>query len=221
MLHKINPNEIDRKILKEAVEALKNGKIIIYPTDTAYGIGCDATNEKAVGKVYQVKRRGKMKSLPVIIADLKMAEKFFILNRKEKELARKFWSAETLHCNVSAEKQLGKLSLVLKVKSDEDGKIMFAEGVMANDKTIAVRVPNSPWAQMLSLKLGGPIISTSANLSGAASCYSLKEIQKSGMINRDVDLILDAGQIPVIPTSTIVRIKGNEVEILREGSARI
>ncbi|MFH1030733.1 MAG: L-threonylcarbamoyladenylate synthase [bacterium] len=217
MLHKINPNEIDRKILKEAVEALKNGKIIIYPTDTAYAIGCDATNEKAVEKVYQVKRREKMRSLPVITADLKMAEKFFLFNKKEKELAKKFWpDIETFQCNTGED--IGKLSLVLKIKPNKDKKIIFPLNVMANDQTIAVRAPNSLWSRSLSSKLDSPIISTSANLSGAGSCYSLNEIGKSGMVSRDIDLILDAGQLPVIPTSTIVRVKGNKVEILREGS---
>src|SRR4030042_4143984 len=155
MIYKINPNKIDRKILKEAVEGLRNGEVIIYPTDTAYGLGCDAANEQAAGKIFSIKGRSMAKSLPVVVADLKMAEEFFILNKKERELAKKFWPKGSDLLRGQTPNSLGKLSLVLKVRSE----FMFPRTVMASDNTIAVRVPNSLWARMLSSELERPIIS--------------------------------------------------------------
>ncbi|MFH0853938.1 MAG: L-threonylcarbamoyladenylate synthase [bacterium] len=212
MLYKINPNKIDRKILKEVVEWLKNGKVIIYPTDTSYALGCDATNEKAVVKIFKIKRRKKNKSLPVIVADLKMAEKFFILGKKEKELGKKFW--RNFDENAS---EKGKLSIVLMVKKNT----VISKFAIAQDNTVATRVPNSLWARGLSLALKNPIISTSVNLSGMEACYGINEIKKSGIEYKNIDLILDAGKLPYVAPSTIVRVKGGRVEVLRNGSAKM
>lgn len=211
--NKINLNKLDKRIIKEAVDILNNGGVIIYPTDTAYALGCDAGNENAAAKVLKIKKRKNAKSLPVIVSDIKMAKKFFFLNNKEAKLAKKFWPIYGFKL-ISPNK--GKISLVLP------SSISMAKNVMANDNTIAVRVPLSKWAQELAFRLGRPIVSTSANLSGANACYTIQDIEKS-LDNRlkQVDLLLDAGELCKVLPSTIVRVKEEEIEILREGSAKV
>ncbi len=249
MLYKINKNKIDERILKEATEVMRNGGVIIYPTDTAYALGCDAGNEEAAEKIFKIKKRDMGKSLPVIVGDLGMAAEFFKFSKKEKELAEKFWpdSVET-HCDASLRRickspsnespyvetqnlaslqprtnfkrgtdKKGKLSLVLKAKKNA----AIAKPVIAPDGTVAVRVPESLWSRALSLELGRPIISTSANIAGAGSCYSVREIKNTGVDYENIDLILDAGKLSRVLPSTIVRVKNNKIFVLREGSVKI
>lgn len=236
MLYKINKNKITEKILEEAIEVLNNGGVIIYPTDTAYALGCDAFNGEAVKKIFKIKERDENKSLPVIATDLRMAEKFFIFSKKEKELAKKFWAdtspktagrplpamSGTSPRGTGCKKKIidarsGKLSIVLKVKKNTP----IAKMAMAKDGTVAARVSNSLWPQKLSLAIGNPIISTSANMAGTGSCYSVGEIKKTGVEYKNIDLVLDAGKLLRVTPSTIVRVKKGNVEILREGSVEI
>lgn len=213
MVYKINLNKLDEKIIKEAVGILNNDGVIIYPTDTAYALGCDAGNEDAAAKVLKIKKRKNKKSLPVIVSDIKMAKKFFFLNNKEAKLAKKFWP---IYGFKFISPNQGKVSLVLPSSTG------IAKNVMANDKTIAVRVPLSKWAQELAFRLGRPIVSTSANLSGAEACYAMQDIEKSFNNKlKQVDLLLDAGELSRVLPSTIVRVKEDEMEILREGSAKV
>ncbi|MFH0856874.1 MAG: L-threonylcarbamoyladenylate synthase [bacterium] len=217
MLYKINKNKIDEKILNETVDILKNGGVIIYPTDTAYALGCDAGNENAAEKIFKIKKREKGKSLPVIVGDFTTAEVFFNFSKKEKELAEKFWSGTGFKEGTADELEKGKLSIVLKARKN----VKIAKSVMAEDGTVAVRVPNSIWARVLSLKLGNPLISTSANAAGAGSCYRIMEIKKTELDLSSIDLILDAGILPRVMTSTIARVENNKILILREGGVKI
>ncbi len=226
MVYKINKNKIDENVLEKAVDILRSGGVIIYPTDTAYGLGCDATNEMAVEKIYKIKQRTKAKSMPVIAGSFSMAEKYFIFLEKEKELATKFWLNTPLAPRPSGvfgralkggTAGKGKLSIVLKVKKN----IKIAKSVMAEDGTAAVRVPDSLWACALSLKLGKLIVSTSANLAGVDSCYSIGGIKKTGVDFNDINIILDGGILPRVMPSTIVKVKDGKVKILRKGSVGI
>jgi len=218
---KIHSDTANAGILKQAVNVLKNGGIIIYPTDTAYAMGCDACNQEAVDKIFSIKGRAKSKSMPVIVADMEMAEKFFIMNEKEKELGNKYWKARSEERSIErSNNEIGKLSLILK-----SGIINFAKGVAAEDGTIAVRVPNYLWAQELSHKLGGPIVSTSANFSGQGACYSVNEIKESfeyfDECEKLIGMILDAGEIYKVMPSTIVKIENDEIKVLRKGDINI
>ncbi len=217
MIYKIDKNKIDEKILNETVGILRNGGIIIYPTDTAYAFGCDATNEAAADKIYRIKQRTKAKSMPVIAGSFEMVEDFFLLNKKEKEIGKRFWLNTPLPPLKGGTMGKGKLSIVLSVKKN----VAIAESVIADDGTVAARVPDSLWACGLSLKLKKPIVSTSANLTGTDSCYSLDEIKKTGVAYDKIDLILDAGALSRVMPSTIVRVRNGKVEVLREGSGGI
>lgn len=212
-----NQNEI----INLAVDALNKGWVFIFPTDTAYGMGCDAANEDAVKKIFIIKKRSKIKSLPVIAANLALAKKFFIFSKKEEILAKKYWAIQGTRRGGLA----GKLSLVLRIKTPLAPLYdKLARGVVAKDGTVAVRAPNYALVQKISFRLGRPIVSTSANLSGKDSCYSIDEVKRNFFGDQDrmnlIDLIIDAGELPKVPVSTVARVKDNEIEILREGGIK-
>lgn len=190
LLTRINSKKIDRGALQNAVAVLKRGGLVVYPTETAYALGCDARNQSAIRKILSVKRRDAKKSLPLIAASAKMARRFVTLDRYALMLADAFWP--------------GPLTLVAPRIS----------GSKETDTT-ALRVSPAPWAKALSLAINGPIVSTSANLSGEQARYDAASVLRD--LGALPDLVLDAGPLKGTRPSTIVRAHGGFVEILREG----
>lgn len=201
------------------VKYLEKGSIMIYPTETAYAIGCDSANQKAVEQVFKIKKRPKSKSLPLIAGSLAMVERYCVMSEAEKELARKHWP--------------GPLTLILKVKStlsrgaagDGASPLALAESVITKDGTAAIRVSANKIARGLSQGLGRPIVSTSANVSGQGECYSIKEVKKQlGGIDGGGGyelLIIDGGQLKKRKPSTIAKIKDGKLRIVRQGEIKI
>lgn len=193
---------VARTDYKKIGTLLRAGGVVVYPTDTAYALGCDATNQDAVKKVFTIKTREQAKSLPLIAADLKMVERFFMLSDAERSLAHRYWP--------------GPLTLVLSVR----GTALTPE--IIRESRAAVRVPNSAVAQAISAACGAPIVSTSANISGGATPYSVSAIQDLLVSGRDaIDVIIDAGTLPERPVSTIVSLTEQGMDILRQGELRI
>jgi L-threonylcarbamoyladenylate synthase len=191
----------DADSLKKTVSLLRNGGIIVYPTDTAYGLGCDALNKKAVKRIYKIKNRPRGKPLPVIAGSLNLAKKFFRFSKKELQLAKKYWP--------------GPLSLVLTAIYSPP----YCKGELEGVTGVVVRVPNSKIARFLSSKIKRPIISTSANISGKGECFSVKDVLKQFENKKyQPDLILDAGKLTRRKPSTIIQVKNGKIEILRRGS---
>ncbi|RLG10691.1 threonylcarbamoyl-AMP synthase [Candidatus Pacearchaeota archaeon] len=190
--------------LNKAVKVLKRGGVIAYPTDTAYGLGADPFNQKAVLKIFKIKKRDKKQSLPLIAANLKMVKEYGILRGKALSLAKKYWP--------------NSLTLVIKVISKKEK--IFSNYVIKNKK-IAIRVPRNSIARKISALLGVPIISTSANLSGKPMCYSGKEIKEQFRGKKfKPDYILNAGFLKKSKPSTIVEVKNGKIKILRLGSIK-
>ncbi|MFA4820240.1 MAG: L-threonylcarbamoyladenylate synthase [Candidatus Aenigmatarchaeota archaeon] len=176
----------DKKALTRAAIVLSSGGIIIYPTETIYGIGADATNDKAVKKVMQIKKRAKSKHMLIAFSDLKMAKKYLVITKRAEKLATAFMP--------------GPLSLIVETKSMPKRRVGF-------------RIPDNKFILSLSKKLGKPITSTSANLSGSENLYKIKDI--INVFDGKVDLIIDAGSIPKRKASTLYdTIEG---KIVREG----
>jgi len=180
--------------IKVAIRKIKNGEIIVFPTDTVYGIGCDPYNENAVLRLYEIKKRKKTKSFPILGLSQTELEKIAEFNALEKKIAEKFWP--------------GQITLVLKVK---DEKIRQSLGL---DKKIAVRVPNNRCVLSL-LKECKLLVGTSANISGTAPFTDPNECSKDLI---KYDLLIDGGIIPSRKESTIVEIVGDDIKILREGN---
>ncbi len=187
--------------MTKAASILKNGGVIVYPTDTAYAIGCDATNESAVKKIFEMKGREQSKTLPLIAGSVEMAKAWAEMSKKSQKLAQEHWP--------------GPLTLVLPAK-----KQMLKQ--VQHDGFIAVRVPDSKTARDLSKALGAPLVSTSANKSGEPSCYSVDAVKESlGDAFNGVDFVVDEGELPASDVSTIAKVWDNEVTVIRPGAVTL
>ena len=190
----------DARIVRRAVQHLAAGGLVVYPTETAYALGADATNFAAVKTIFAVKERSAKKTVPLIVASLVMARTFASFSPRALQLARTYWP--------------GPLTLVLP----KSGKRLAAS--VCSRGAIALRVSSEPIARLLAAKLGNPIVSTSANRSGRGARYSARVVQKEFSKSRYPMLVLDAGRIPRRKPSTIVRV-GRTITMLRQGSVKI
>lgn len=182
--------------IDRAIEILKSGGIVAYPTDTVYGVGADAFNIEAVGKIFEVKKRPRGMPLPVLIADAaQVAMVASSVSECAQLLMRHFWP--------------GGLTLVLPRLSSLPGV------VTADGDTVAVRVPNHIVPLTIIRRLGKPIIGTSANVSNKPSPMTAEEVAQQ--LGDKVDLIIDMGRCPGGIESTVVDVTGGVPVILRRG----
>ena len=191
------------KQIEAAVNVLRQGGVVVFPTETAYGLAADATDPRAVRRVYQIKGREPGKTPPLIVADRAMAEEYVEILEALHTLADAHWP--------------GALTVVGKV-----GKGL-ASGVVRADGTVAVRVSAHPVARALSKGLGLPIVATSANVSGLAPCYSVRTFRRQlrAAGHPEPDAVVDVGPIPRRKPSTIVTVKRGKTVILRQGSVKL
>ena len=180
--------------VQKATNALNDGAIIIFPTDTVYGLGCNPYNHDAVLSIYEIKKREKTKPFPVIGYSKEELEKIAEFNPLEEKIAEKFWP--------------GAITLILKVKDSEIQKSLSL------GEKIAVRVPNNKCTLAL-LKECKLLVGTSANISGTEPFSDPKECNES---LTGYDLFMDGGIISSDGESTIIEIENNHVKILRKGS---
>ncbi len=175
---------------------LLNEKVILYPTDTVWGIGCDATNSKAVSEVFNIKKRVESKSLIILVSSIEMLSKYVesIPSKAKEEL----------------EKAIRPTTIIYK------NPMGIAANCIASDNTIAIRVTQNSFCKKLIQNFGKPIVSTSANVSGEPTPKSFSEIHTT--ILDSVDYIVNLQQEKVATASSrILRITDdNEVEIIRE-----
>lgn len=155
--------------VKKAVEVLKSGGIILYPTDTVWGIGCDATNKEAVAKIYALKKSDDKKSMLVLVDSIDRAACYA---SKAPDVA---WEL----IEVSDK----PLTLILP------GAVAVAENLIPEEKTIGIRVPDHEFCKMLTRTLGRAVVSTSANITGEKTALKFEDI--SDVIKKGVDMIID------------------------------
>ncbi len=189
------------KKIDRATKILKEGGVIAYPTDTAYGLGADLFNSKAVDKIYKIKGRDFNKPLTLIAANLNQVKKIAAVSPEEQKIISEYWP--------------GPLTILLKAKNKEAKKI-------GKDGLIGVRVPDSETARSLADKLGKPIIATSANMAGKPECYSIYCVVNQFM-NKIYfpDLILDGGNLRARKITTIIKVVNNQPKIIRQGKVKI
>ncbi|HEY7508479.1 MAG TPA: L-threonylcarbamoyladenylate synthase [Nitrososphaera sp.] len=172
---------------------VKQGGVVVFPTDTVYGIGCDPYSDSAVSRIFSIKGRQEDKPLPVLAASIQDAQKLVRLGKTGTLLAKKFWP--------------GALTIVAPLA---DSKI--SAGVLAGKKSLAVRVPAGNCTLQL-LSLCKYLVGTSANPSGRPSPKTAQEVSLTGY-----DAILvDAGAL-IGTESTIVDVTGPRLEITRQGA---
>lgn len=184
-------------LIKKAVEVLKAGGTVVYPTDTAYGLAVDATNSKAVEKLYRLKGRDFNKPVHVIMP----AKDFHTVQYGSlaKKLIKKYWP--------------GPLTIVLPLKA----KGASWQKLSAGTKTLGIRYPDNKIAQSLVESLNKPITTTSANISGKLVCYSIGEVKKQFEKSKiKPDFYINGGKLPKVLPSTIVSLVEG-VKIIRGG----
>ncbi len=192
---RINPQKPDSASIGRAIAVLKRGGLVVYPTETAYALGGDATNADAVKKIFAAKKRDPSKPLPLIVHDDTTANRSVLVDSFSRVLMNAFWP--------------GPLTLIVKAKNSS------MNGVASRTGEVAVRVSPHPVARALAKALGRPIVSTSANRSGGGTHYRIAgALADLGTLP---DLVLDAGPLPPRPPSTIVRCRAGRCDILRSG----
>ncbi len=180
-----------------AVAVLRAGGIVVFPTDTVYGVGALPGDERAVAKIFRAKQRPPEKALPVLVADendlMRVAA---AVSAPARRLARAFWP--------------GGLTLVLRRAPG------FRGAGLADDETVGVRIPDHEVARALIRAAGGALAVTSANLSGQPSPRTAQEA--AAQIGRGVDLVLDGGPCPGGVESSVVDCSRTPPRLLREGA---
>ncbi len=191
----INPAAFDASALAAAIDALRRGEAIVYPTDTLYGIGADPRDARAVERVFRIKGRLGGQALPLIAAGLEQARAAGRFDDVALRLASRFWP--------------GPLTIVVKQA------VPLADGV-AQDGAVAVRVPDHSVARALAAGLGFPIVATSANASGAPP--SATALEAASALGAEIGVIVDAGATPGGAPSTIVDVASGAPRLVRAGA---
>ncbi|EFI33347.1 SUA5/yciO/yrdC domain protein [Desulfonatronospira thiodismutans ASO3-1] len=181
----------------QAVQIIKSEKILIYPTETLWGMGGTGTSKAVVQKIRELKKRPVHKPFPLIAGTLEQARSFVAMDPESLELAGQFWP--------------GPVSILCRALD------MLAPGVRDEQGMVSIRVTPHQDAARLCLDAGTPLIATSANISGEKSCAVFEELDSE--LLRKVDMVFEHGHAPAggLP-STLVRVfGGGKIEILREG----
>lgn len=195
---KLNTKNYTANQIDEIVAFLNQGKVIVYPTDTIYGLGCDAVNPKAIKKIYQIKQREKNKPLLILIKSWCMVKKYAFLNAKQDKYMRSLWP--------------GPVSAILKKRN------LLPSELAGDQGSVAVRMPKNNFLIDLLKKLDRPITSTSVNLSGEKSLLNPEEIIKYFKNKKQKpDLIITAGKQKIKKPSKLIDIRDiNDIKILRK-----
>ncbi len=187
----VNKNEGMGKALKVAVNGLKSGKIVVFPTESSYGLGCSIEFSERIKKIYHIKDRPLGKPLPVIVGSVDSIRDYAFLDSDTERLIKAFMP--------------GPLTLVVKKKETVPSVL--------SGKGIAFRIPGNEFARRMALGVGWPVVSTSVNLSGKKPVYDLSKADAK--ILREVDIVIDFGKLPERMASTVFSV--SERKILREG----
>lgn len=182
-------------IIKKTLNSLKGQKIILYPTDTVWGIGCDATSEEAVKKVYRLKKRVESKSLIVLVSSLNMLKKYVTVPKKVIEVIKSSTQPTTLIYN--------------------NPKGIAQNIINKKDNTIAIRIVQDDFCRKLIKRLKKPIVSTSANISGGTTPKSFSEIEPSILNGVDYVVNLRTDEVAT-KSSTILKVEKDTVVVIRE-----
>ena len=182
--------------LKAAVEILKKGGIILYPTDTVWGVGCDATNADAVKKIYELKKRADNKSMLVLVSGLAMLERYV---DGIPDVAYSLIELSEKPVTIIYDKGMG-----------------LAENLIGQDGSIGVRVTEESFSKELCHRFGRPVVSTSANISGEPSAVIFDDIKSEIIDNVDYVVKYRQDDISKMTPSSVIKLgAGGEVKILR------
>ncbi|MBI5729123.1 MAG: Sua5/YciO/YrdC/YwlC family protein [Candidatus Magasanikbacteria bacterium] len=251
--------------LAELVVDLLSGKTIVFPTETSYGLGCDATNQAAVDKIFKIKGRKSDKPLLVVVPTVEMARKYLAWSDLLGTLAKKYWPGPLTVVGLYVPplfkegiegwsrtngkrllgfiRTIGMRSELRKNKTKAEklceiyntattarphptlhlkGEETLADGVVSSEGTVAIRVTANPLLKSITEKLGKPLVATSANVADGGDSYSAESVIAQFQ-NRAVqpDIILDYGELPKRPPTTIVSVIGGKFKVFRQGEQEV
>lgn len=187
----INENELDN-----CIEVLRNGGIVIFPTETVYGIGTNAYCEKSVEKIYEIKERPEEKPLSILVSNVNEISKYAIINNSmEEQIIKNFMP--------------GPITIILEKRPE------VFDYITSGKNTIGIRIPDNRIILKILEDLKLPIVAPSANISGHPSGIELNEILPD--FENKVDICIDGGKSELSESSTIVQVVDNEIKVLRQG----
>jgi tRNA threonylcarbamoyl adenosine modification protein (Sua5/YciO/YrdC/YwlC family) len=194
MVFRINPSNPQKRLIDKAVDLLKEGGVIAYPTDTIYGFGCDMYNKKAIQRIYQIKKRDPQKPFSFICSDLKNISLYAQVTNQAYKIMKRCLP--------------GPYTFILP------GTKLVPKIMTTKRKTVGIRVPDNNICLALVRTLGNPIISTSVGFSGREALSDPSLIEET--FGAQIDLTIDGGLLANHP-STIISLINEEVEVIREG----
>ena len=188
-------------LMERAVSVLRRGGTAVFPTDTLYGLGCNALDATAVGRVFDIKHRSYVRALPMLVRDLSWARELAYMTPEQEQLISQFWP--------------GRVTFVLPRRP-------IVPAVMCGGgQTVGIRAPDYPFLQTVLRHLGYPLAGTSASRTGTEPTNDAAQIAASfAQSAPQPDLILDAGTLPDSLPSTVVDLSGRVPRILRQGAVR-
>jgi L-threonylcarbamoyladenylate synthase len=190
-------NNFNKADIDTIVGELNKGKIIAYPTDTVYGLGCDATNKPAIDKIYKIKKRPKNKPLLILVNGLEMADKYLSINKDQLFFLSQIWP--------------GPYTAILSAKKKLPTNLQSAE------KSVGARFPKNKFLVELITKLGRPIVSTSLNLTDRSNIHNVDNLDVYFPEKSLPDILINAGNLKSKKPSTMVDIRNiYKIKILRK-----
>ena len=188
-------------IIERAAEIVRAGGVIVYPTDTSYGLGCDPRIPEALDRLVAIKRRDRQLGVPLLFYDYNQCESYHDFGSLEKIIVRLFWP--------------GALTIVVQARPE------VPEHIKAGRSSVAIRVPNHIIPRGIAGRIGGPIVGTSANRTGGPSPFDVSVAMEQ--LGDEVDLYIDGGTTPATNNSTIIGVEDAgegevlNIKVFREG----
>lgn len=192
----INAQKPDNEVIAEALHVLKNGGIVLYPTDTVYGLAVNINDTNALKRLYNLKKRPTNKPISICISDLGWLDKVAVVDRGVKDKVSQLLP--------------GPFTIIL-TKTD-----LVSPMLTAGTEKIGIRIPDNPWCAQLSREF--PITTSSANLSGMETLSSISKI--IDQLGQKVDLVLNAGNCKKSEPSTVIDFTSKTPKILRKGAGK-
>jgi len=182
---KFNLNDFNIDIVREAIKVLTRGGCIVYPTDTAYALGVNALDEISVERLFKIKKRPKIKPIPIMVRDIKIVNKFAYIDKKTKKILENIWP--------------GAVTAILNKKE------VIPDVVVANKRTVGLRIPDNSFARLLADNFENPITITSASIFGESPLIYSRDVMK--IFEQSYlrpNLFLDAGDLQDTHPSTVL-----------------
>lgn len=195
---KVYSDKVIPQVINEAVATLRDGGVMVYPTDTIYGLGCDVFNKKAVENIYRIKHREAKKPMSILCSDISMVAEYAQVPNEIFTLLKKILP--------------GPYTFILKANRKTP------HSVVSKNKTVGIRIPDNDLSRSIVKELGNPIVTTSLNISGNQALTNPNQMDAE--MRNQINLILNAGDLEE-EASTIIDLSGDTPHILREGKGDV